>query len=45
MLSISYWMSGIVQIVRNKQQRRHEKVDENQKVDFSVKSTENTEKQ
>lgn len=25
MLSISYWMSGIVQTVRNKQQRRHEK--------------------
>ena len=34
MLSISYWMSGIVQTVRNKQQRRHEKVDENTKFDY-----------
>lgn len=30
-LSISYWISGIVQTVRNKRQRRHEKVDENTK--------------
>ena len=34
MLSISYWMSGIVQTVRNKQQRRHEKVNENTKFDY-----------
>ena len=27
-------MSGIVQTVRNKQQRRHEKVDENTKFDY-----------
>ena len=36
MLSISYWMSGIVQTVRNKQQRRHEKVDEKEVSCFSL---------